>query len=54
MDVFCVTLKPGGVEEDVLTALLHGTLGRWRRVTLKETLQGQKGRKPLTPVASYQ
>lgn len=42
MDVVCVALQPGGVEEDVLTALLHRTLGRRRRVTLKETLQGPK------------
>lgn len=44
VDVVCVALQPGGVEEDVLTALLHRALCGRRRVTLKETLhEGREG-----------
>lgn len=38
VDVVCVSLEPGSIEEDVLTALLHRALRSRRRVTLKETL----------------
>ena len=43
MDVVGVPLQPGGVEEDVLAALLHGALGRGGLVALKEALDERGG-----------
>ena len=43
VDVVGVPLQPGGVEEDVLAALLHGALGRGRLVALKEALDERGG-----------
>lgn len=43
MDVVGVALQPGGVEQDVLAALLHRALGRRRRVAVEETLRAERG-----------
>lgn len=43
MDVVGVALQPGGVEEDVLAALLHRALGRRRRVAVEEALRANTG-----------
>ncbi len=42
VDVVCVSLEPGGVQENVLAALLYRALGRWRVMTFKETLKAEK------------
>lgn len=42
VDVVGVALEPGGVEQDVLAALQHRALHRRRRVTLEETLRGER------------
>lgn len=39
IDVFGIPLEPGGVQENVLAALLHGALGRGRVVSFEETLR---------------
>lgn len=39
IDVIGIPLEPGRVQENVLAALLHSTLGRWGVMSLKETLR---------------
>lgn len=42
MDVVCIPFEPGRIQENVLAALLHGSLGRRRMVSLEETLMIHK------------
>lgn len=42
MNVVGIALEPGGIQENVLAALLHCALSRRRVVALEETLEDTK------------